>query len=73
MGECVAVYSLFGWLVLVVNDRKFLAETIFFSHTKPASSTFSRSSDEQVQPNEQAACFIVKRQFSINYLHTVGI
>jgi len=23
---------------LVVNDRKFLAKTIFFSHTKPASS-----------------------------------
>ena len=30
---------------LVVNDCKFSAETIFFSHTKPASSTSSRTSE----------------------------
>ena len=28
-----AFVSLFVWLWLVVNDRKFLAGTIFFSHT----------------------------------------
>jgi len=47
------VNSLFGWLVLVVNDRKFPTGTVFFSHTKSASST-SRISNEQAQPNEQA-------------------
>ena len=26
-------FSLFVWLWLVVNDRKFLAGTVFFSHT----------------------------------------
>jgi len=46
--------SLFDWLVLVVNDRKFSAKTVFFSHIKPASSTSLRSNSEQVQPNEQA-------------------
>ena len=39
---------------LVVNDRKFSVGTVFFSHTKSASSTSSRSSNEQAQPNEQA-------------------
>ena len=43
-----------GWAYSLVNDRKFSAETVFFSHTKPASSTFSRSSNEQAQPNKQA-------------------
>ena len=46
--------SLFGWLVLVVNDRKFLAGSVFFSHTKSASSISSRTSNEQTQPNKRA-------------------
>ena len=29
-------HSQFVWLWLVVNDRKFLAETVFFSHTNQA-------------------------------------
>ena len=46
--------SLFGWDYSLVNDRKFPAGTVFFSHTKPASRTSSRSSNEQAQPSEQA-------------------
>jgi len=45
--------------VLVVNDRKFLAGTIFFSHTKPANNTSSRTSNEQIQPNEQVAGYLI--------------
>jgi len=48
--------SLFGWLVLVVNDRRFSAKTVFFSHTKSTNSTSSRTSNDQAQPNEQAEC-----------------
>ena len=46
--------NLFGWLVLVVNDRKFSIKTVFFSHTKPANNTSSRTR-ERAQPGEQAA------------------
>jgi len=71
-------FSLFVWLWLVVNDRKFLAGTVFFSHTKSASSTSSRSSNEQAQPNEQAdgyGCWlsidiIIHRATSVDHAKT---
>ena len=47
---------MFVWLWLVVNDRKFPAGTIFFSH-KPASSTSSRTSNETNQPT----CWSLKK------------
>jgi len=50
------IISLFGWDYSLVNDRKFRAGTLFFFHTKPASKTSLRSSNEQAQPNEQAEC-----------------
>ena len=37
----------------LVNNRKFSAGTPFFSHTKLASSIFSRSNNDEAQPNEQ--------------------
>ena len=45
--------SLFVWLWLVVNDRKFPARTVFFSHTKPASSNNPRSYTIVSAPAEQ--------------------
>ena len=39
---------------LVVNDRKFLARIVFFSHTKPASSNNLRSYTIVSAPAEQA-------------------
>ena len=39
---------------LVVNDRKFLDRTVFFSHTKPASSNNPRSYTIVSAPAEQA-------------------
>jgi len=44
-----ALTSLFGWAYSLVNNRKFSIKIVFFSHTKPASSTSSRSNDEQIQ------------------------
>ena len=68
--------EVFGWLVLVVNDRKFSAGTVFFSHTKPASSTSSRTSNEQAQPNEQAfrvgqLCLVCECNAAIPWLLTI--
>ena len=42
----VTAISLFGWLVDLVNDCKFLTGTVFFSHTKPTSNNNPRSSHE---------------------------
>ena len=39
---------------LIVNDRKFPARTVFFSHTKPASSNNPRSYTIVSAPAEQA-------------------
>jgi len=44
---------------LVINDRKFPARTIFFSHTKPANSNNPRSYTIVSAPAEQAACICV--------------
>ena len=41
-------------VLLVVNDRKFPARTIFFSHTKPVSSNNPRSYTIVSAPAEQA-------------------
>ena len=40
--------NLFGWDYTIVNDRKFLVGTIFFSHIKPVSSTSSRSATNKL-------------------------
>jgi hypothetical protein len=50
---CCKTPSLFVWLWLVVNDRKFLGGTVFFSH-KPVNGTSSRTSNYTNQPTEQA-------------------
>jgi len=42
---------------LVVNDRKFLAKTVFFSHIEPASSNNQRSYTIVSVPAEQADCY----------------
>ena len=45
-------HNLFGWLVLVVNDRKFPAETVFFSHINQTTVIFHEPATKQTrQPN----------------------
>jgi len=44
--------SLFVWLWLVVNDRKFTAGTVFFSHTnQPAVLLYEPATIRTSQPN----------------------
>jgi len=48
----ILVVSLFVWLWLVVNDRKFPAETVFFSHTnQPAVLLHEPATIRTSQPN----------------------
>jgi hypothetical protein len=47
-------YSLFVWRVLVVNDRKFLAETIFFFHTNQQQYFFTNQ--QRTSPAKRAGC-----------------
>ena len=47
-----SVYSMFVWLWLVVNDHKFPAETVFFSHTnQPAVLLHEPATKRTSQPN----------------------
>ena len=46
--------SLFVWLWLVVNDRKFSAGTVFFSHTNQLAILFHELATKRIsQPNRQ--------------------
>jgi len=65
--------SLFVWLVLVVNDRKFSAGTVFFSHTKLASNTYSRTSNDTNQPTEQAVRYVYKQDAYHMYLAIIVV
>ena len=49
-----SICSLFVWSRLVVNDRKFLAGTVFFSHTNQLVITSLRTSNDINQPIEHA-------------------
>ena len=48
--------SLFVWLWLIVNDRKFLAGTVFFSHTNQSAVLFHEPATKRTsQPNRLMA------------------
>jgi len=50
--DSMYLYSLFVWLWLVVNDRKFSAGTVFFSHTnQPAVFLHEPATKRTSQPN----------------------
>ena len=50
--EQLNIDSPFGWLVRVVYDRKFLAGTVFFSHTnQPAVLLHEPATKQTSQPN----------------------
>ena len=59
--EIELIKTKINWIqihALVVNDRKFPARTVFFSHSKPASSNNPRSYTIVLAPAEQAdKCF----------------
>ena len=51
--NCWTIISLFVWLWLVVNDRKFLAGTVFFSHiNQPAVLLHESATIRTSQPNK---------------------
>ena len=52
---------------LMVNDRKFPARTVFFSHTKPASSNNPRS----FQPQSNRLIVTVDQENAGNIIHQV--
>ena len=56
------LFSLFVWLWLVVNDRKFLTGTVFFSHTnQPAVLLHEPATIRTCQPTRLIAAFLKKQ------------